>query len=453
MADSASPRSEEETFTARGRPSADAPLLIRAITIDVLSGPDAPRTVRAEMPVFVIGSGEGADLRLHDSSVSRRHVRLSLSSDGIVARDDGSKNGTWLGDARLGSALLTSDTLLQVGDSRLHLRLDARPTELVSTSATSFGGAHGMSPAIRHIFALLRRAAATDISVLLEGETGVGKEILADAIHQCSPRHDGPFVAVDCGAIPAALIESELFGHERGAFTGAVQRRVGLFEAAHGGTLFLDEIGELPLELQPKLLRALEVREVRPVGGRAPVGIDVRIIAATNRSLGEAAANGEFRKDLFYRLAVARVLVPPLRDRPEDVILLATKFLRSATNDPTAVLPPDFGAMLAAYTWPGNARELRNVVERFALLGARTAPDVFGHDSDSKPRSGLGHLPYQEARRAALHAFEQQYAKEVLAQSGGVVAQSAARAQMGRASFYRLLERVRLGGVDPPESR
>jgi transcriptional regulator with PAS, ATPase and Fis domain len=253
-------------------------------------------------------------------------------------------------------------------------------------------------------------------------------------------------VVVDCGAIPENLIESELFGHERGAFTGAEHARKGVFEEANGGTLFLDEIGELPLEMQPKLLRALEAREVRPIGARAPRPIDVRIIAATSRRLAEAARTGEFRSDLFYRLAVARVTVPPLRDRPEDVLPIARAMLRVLAKDPLVEIPADLASMLEAYTWPGNVRELRNVVERWAALGRldRTMFDPL--EAQNTAEDDLATLPYHEARKIVLDRFEEKYLPRVLVRANGVVARAAELAQVARPSFYRMLERIRPRG-------
>ncbi|HEY8038965.1 MAG TPA: sigma 54-interacting transcriptional regulator, partial [Polyangiaceae bacterium] len=281
-----------------------------------------------------------------------------------------------------------------------------------------------------------------------------GKEVLARAVHGHSARAAGPLVAVDCGAIPAGLVESELFGHERGAFTGATHARSGVFEQADGGTLFLDEIGELPIDLQPKLLRVLEMREVRPVGGRGARAVDVRIVAATNRRLAEATGAGEFRRDLFYRLAVARVVVPPLRDRREDILPLARSFLRASTADARAELPADLAAMLASYAWPGNVRELRNVIERWALLGVRDARALFdaaGLEPHAAPED-LSRLSYHEARRRVLERFERAYLPKVLEDAGGVVARAAEHAQVARPSFYRMLERVQLARGDAEDT-
>ena len=266
-----------------------------------------------------------------------------------------------------------------------------------------FGDALAASPVMRQLFETLARVAPLDLSVLLEGESGTGKDVLARAIHAASSRAKGPFMVVDCGAIPPNLIESELFGHERGAFTGADVARRGVFEEANGGTLFLDEIGELPLDMQPKLLRALEQREVRPVGGRVARPIDVRVVAATHKKLAALSQTGGFRSDLFYRLAVVRATVPPLRERPDDVLPIARTMLRAILHDAAADFPEAVAMRLLACPWPGNVRELRNVVERFAAFGA----DGLFESSDSPPpesNEDLASLTYHEAKRRVLTA-------------------------------------------------
>lgn len=440
------------TAAVANRPQASLPIV--AATLEVSRGPDVGMSARVEAPSFVIGSGAATDFRLTDKTVSREHVRLTLDSAGLRVRDEASRNGTWIGGARLQSAVLTTDTLLRLGETTIAVRLDASPTELPVSAKSEFGSAIGVSPAMRHVFALLERAARSNVTVLLEGESGVGKDVLAHALHAESSRAQGPFVAVDCGAIPPNLIESELFGHSKGAFTGATHAREGLIPQAHGGTLFLDEIGELPIELQPKLLRVLESREVRPVGGRGASVVDVRIVAATNRRLLEVVASGAFRKDLFYRLAVARVVVPPLRDRPEDVLPLALAFLRATTQDPRTDLPADLAALFVAYTWPGNVRELRNVIDRYALLGLRDARGLFdgAPGGASAPSDDLSLLPLHEARRRALDTFEQAYIPRVLARAGGVVARAADLAGVARPSFYRILERLNVPRSDDEET-
>ncbi|MCW5835957.1 MAG: sigma 54-dependent Fis family transcriptional regulator [Labilithrix sp.] len=426
------------TATAGGRPL----LLVRAAVLTVLKGPEAGREVRIASPTFVVGSGAGADLVLTDPAVSREHVHVTLTPNGVRLRDR-SKNGTRIGGLRVNDVLVQADTVLTLGATTLALRLEADELALPLSEHATFGDAFGKAPVMRHLFGVLEEASKVDIAILLEGESGAGKDVLARAIHASSPRRDGPFVVVDCGTIPPNLIESELFGHARGAFTGAAEDRRGMFEEAHGGTLFLDEVGELPLDMQPKLLRALEAKEVRPVGGRRARTADVRIVSATNRRLAEKARRGEFREDLYYRLAVARVTVPPLRDRPEDVLPLATHFLRKARGDASVEIPADLAAMLAEYSWPGNVRELRNVIERHAALGD-TAVALLLDAPAAAGGEDLSALPYHEARRVVLERFESDYVPKVLARAHGVVARAAEHAQLARPSFYRLLERLRI---------
>jgi DNA-binding NtrC family response regulator len=378
--------------------------------------------------------------------VSRTHVQITLSQRGVVVSDHWSKNGTFCSGMRIADVTFTADATLTLGATTLVLRVDPEDTTIEISRSEHFGAAFGRSPAMRAVFATLERAAGSDAPILLEGESGVGKEVLVRAVHDASRRQRDPFVAIDCGAIPAQLVESELFGHERGAFTGADRAREGVFEQANGGTLFLDEIGELPLDMQPKLLRALEAGEVRPVGGRVRT-VDVRVLAATNRRLAEAVHRGEFRMDLFYRLAVVRVLIPPLRDRHEDIVPLATAFLRRSTRDERAEIPPDFAALLASHTWPGNVRELRNVVERFALLGTRSPSQLFdpGVGGSEASSSELLDAPFHEAKQAVVEGFERRYLEHALEASGGVVAKAIERSGIPRPTFYRMLARLGLG--------
>ena len=402
-----------------------------------------------EVPTFVIGTGELADLRLRDPAVSREHLLLSLGEDGLVLRDRTSRNGTWVGGLRIREVALAGDVRLRLGTTTtLVLKADSEVSSVRAYGGGSFGSALGRSPAMRVVFDVLDRASATDLTVLLEGESGVGKEVLARSIHHASKRRSAPFVTVDCGAIPSHLLESELFGHIRGAFTGATTDRTGLFVEANGGTLFLDEGGELPLELQPKLLRVLEQREVRPVGTNKHRPVDVRILAATNRRLASLVAEGGFREDLLYRLSVVKVTVPPLRARPEDVNVLARAFLHEATKDPGAQLPPDVEGMLGSYDWPGNVRELRNVIQRYVALGVRDRASLLvtddGHDAPQKLAKELGDLPFNEAKQQVVEKFERAYVEEVLARENGVVVKAAERSGIARASFYRMLERLQI---------
>ena len=418
-------------------------LRVRSAKLVITKGLDAGRTATIDQPTFVIGTGQSADVRLNDPAVSREHVRVSLLANGVRVRDEGSKNGTWLGGVRVRDVILSADASLVVGGTTIAITIEADSIELQLSPNDRFGDAIGGSAVMRNLFAMLEKVAPTELTVLLEGESGTGKDVLTRALHARSARAAEPLVVVDCGAIPPSLVESELFGHERGAFTGADRARKGVFEEANGGTLFLDEVGELPIEMQPKLLRALEAREVKPIGARAPRPIDVRIIAATSRRLAEAARTGEFRSDLFYRLAVARVTVPPLRDRPEDVVPIARVMLRALRNDPAAELPADLASMLEAYDWPGNVRELRNVVERWAALGRldRTMFDPL--EAQTTAEDDLATLPYHEARKIVLDRFEERYLPRVLKRANGVVSRAAELAQVARPSFYRMLERIR----------
>jgi transcriptional regulator with PAS, ATPase and Fis domain len=436
------------TVAVDGRPL----LVVRAVRLTVLRTPAGQEglEVRVVTPTFVIGSGAGSDLVLADPAVSREHVQVTLMPNGVRLRDR-SKNGTRIGGLRVADVLVQADTVITVGTSSIAIRLEADRLTLPLSDHVSFGEAFGAAPVMRHLFSVLEEAARTDIPILLEGESGVGKDVLARAIHGESPRSGGPFIVIDCGTIPANLIESELFGHVRGSFTGATDDRRGLFDEARGGTVFLDEVGELPIDMQPKLLRALEAREIRPVGARKPRSTDVRVVAATNRRLAEAVRRGEFREDLFYRLAVARVTVPSLRDRAEDVLPLATHFLRRALGDPGAEIPADLAAMLAEYSWPGNVRELRNVIERHAALGDSAVGLLIDSRAVASPSEDLSVLPYHEARRLVLERFEAEYVPRVLERANGVVARAAELAELARPSFYRLLERLRL--ADRPSER
>jgi DNA-binding NtrC family response regulator len=297
---------------------------------------------------------------------------------------------------------------------------------------------------MREAFGLLSRAAAIDATLLIEGETGTGKDGAAYAVHRASARRDGPFVVVDCGAIAANLIESELFGHEKGAFTDAVERHTGAFEQAHGGTVFLDEIGELPLELQPKLLRVLEQKTVRRVGSSERIDVDVRIIAATNRELRRAAAEGRFRTDLYFRLNVLKVVLPPLRRRSEDILPLTRALLSRAGARPEQLerlSAPDVIARLSAVDWPGNVRELRNYLERCVVLDAELElSECQGDGADPLPVIE-GAMRYTDARKLAISDFEKRYLTALLNRTTGNVSQAAREAGIDRVYLHRLLRR------------
>jgi len=328
-----------------------------------------------------------------------------------------------------------------------------------------FGRMVGQSQPMHSLFALLRRASACDATVLIDGETGTGKEVSALAVHENSTRATGPFIVVDCGAIPAQLLESELFGYERGAFTGAVAARTGAFEAADGGTIFLDEIGELSLDLQPKILRALEGRKIKRVGSNTYFPIDVRVIAATNRNLREEVAAKRFRSDLYYRLAVLHIKLPPLRERKSDLAALVDDFLAQQGVRDAAAAPlrtPEFIEMLGRYRWPGNVRQLRNYLERRVALGEAIAPPGSETSMPPPPDSESPDLPsvsldqpLKLAREEWNNVFEARYLEGLLSLHGNNVSAAARAAGVNRVHFYRLLRKhgLREQELDPLEDR
>jgi transcriptional regulator with PAS, ATPase and Fis domain len=338
--------------------------------LEVIHGPDAGKTYRGAARRVLLGSHPKAELSLTDPYVSRQHARVEVGEGEIVLRDLGSTNGTRIHDTRIREALLHDGAVIELGGTRVRFRAVDTGFSVELAAEDWFEGLVGRSVAMRELFALLARVAPSEATVLVEGETGTGKELVARAIHARSKRAAKPFTVFDCGAMPGALIESALFGHERGAFTGATETMPGVLERADGGTLFLDEIGELAPELQPKLLRALQSGEVRRVGATDDIRVDVRVVAATHRDLERMVAAGTFREDLFYRVAVIRLRVPALRERPDDIPLLAAHFAKEIGVP--ASLPQDaldtLFAGLAARDLPGNVRELRNLVERAIVL-------------------------------------------------------------------------------------
>ncbi len=381
----------------------------------------------------VIGADASCGLRLQAKGVSRKHLALELALGGVLARDLGSTNGTRYQGSKLKEALVPLGAVLKIG--RVELLLEAPR----AGPAARLGGVETRSAAFARVLDTLGKAARTDVTVLLEGETGTGKDVLARAIHAQSPRAKGPFEVIDCGALPKELAQAELFGHEKGAFTGAHAARAGGLERASGGTLFLDEIGELPLELQPLLLRALEARQVKHVGGSAFVPIDVRVVAATHRDLDAQVTAGAFRADLLHRLAVVRVKVPRLADRLEDLPLLARAILDTlGPNAAGLTLSPETLDQLARQPWPGNVRELRNFLERAAAIGEQV-------EAPKRTPAGapLSQWPsdYRAARDQALESFERDFARHIVARAGGNVTKAAKEAGIGRGYLHRILKK------------
>lgn len=435
------------TLTSDDRgPALDVPSLVVAVT----DPNGAFIEVRLEMKPLVVGTSPACDLVVSDPRISRRHCEVALTPEGITIRDLGSKNGTLAGKIALREALLAPGEPVTLGDSTLVVRSLGVPARVSLSPASRFGEAFGQSFVMRALFARLERAAATEQTILLLGESGTGKEILARAIHEASPRRGGPFVVLDCGAISASLVESEVFGYARGAFTGAAGARAGLLEEANGGTLFIDELGELPLDLQPKLLRALEARQVRRLGANEWRPFDARVVAATHRDLRARVADGAFREDLYYRLAVVELRVPALRERKDDIPLLVERFL--AAHDPPRVLadlPPHALSLLSSHAFPGNVRELRNLVARLVLFpdqGLDLAEPPKGDaalppDRAMEPLAPLLQMPLPAARDMVIERFERSYLSAKLAQHAGNISRAAEAMGVSRQLVHRLLDR------------
>jgi transcriptional regulator with GAF, ATPase, and Fis domain len=428
------------------------PSVSDALVVVVLSGSQRGQRVPL-VDRLRVGKAPENDLVLRDDTVSRYHCELERRAQGILVRDLGSTNHTKVGRTAVREAVVESGATISVGAVELSVRVEPRQAFVLPSESSRFGDAIGHSIAMRTIFGVLERIAPTDAAVLLEGETGTGKDVIARSIHQTSPRKDKPFVVVDCGAVSYSLIESELFGHERGAFTGAIATRQGAFELAGRGTVFLDEVGELPLDVQPKLLRVLESGEFRRVGGNRTLRAEARVVAATKRDLKLEVERGKFREDLYFRLAVVPVSVPPLRSRREDVPPLVERFLELAKKrDPAAAsitLSPATVAALTAHDWPGNVRELRNVLDRAIYIATA------GGESDVK----LVELPvtasaaqapsvafdadrsYREVREAFELDFERRYVSWLLDRHGGNISAAARAAKMDRKHLYDLARR------------
>jgi DNA-binding NtrC family response regulator len=433
----------------------DRPVAVerRGFVVEVVAGPDAGKRATATRRSFEVGTQPASDLVLSDAHVSRRHLRIDIEARDCVLYDLGSTNGTLLGGVRVRAASLDDGAIIECGQTRLRFALTAAPLRVALAERDDFEGLLGRSVAMRELFALLDRVAGTDAPVLIQGETGTGKERVARAIHARSRRAARPMAVFDCAAVPPTLIEAELFGHERGAFTGAVDRRAGVFERADGGTVFLDELGELALELQPKLLRVLESNEVFRVGANKPTPIDARIVAATHRDLQARLGEGLFREDLYYRLAVVTVRVPPLRERREDIPMLASHFARDHLFQGTRpAAAPGWEAIfefMRGYDWPGNVRELRNVVERAVIM---SDPKLLRGD----PLDAVAELrkraePAMHKRvslRAARDATEREYLEDLLRVTDWDLDQAAAIAEVHRKSLERLLREhnIRRGG-------
>jgi DNA-binding NtrC family response regulator len=418
----------------------------------VVKGPDRGESFVLGTEAMTLGSGAGSDALLSDPTVSRRHLFAELRDDGAFVRDLGSTNGSFVQGARFQELTLSFGAEVTIGQTVLKFVPEEEPIELAPADEEAFGAVVGRDAKLRRLFRLLGDVAATDATVMIEGETGTGKELFAEEIHRHSGRRDGPFVVFDCGAVPRELIESALFGHVRGAFTGAISDRRGAFVEANGGTLFLDEIGELAPEMQPALLRALDKRCVRPVGATAYEQVSVRVVAATNRNLRADIAARRFREDLYYRLAVIRIQVPPLRERPDDIGVLAELFVRQFCGERPMEIPAEVLTELRRHRWPGNVRELRNVIERACTLTHGTLleldeafaepDDIATADAPEPQAAGVNtDLPFKKAKALVIDAFEREYIRTLLDRHHGNLSAAARNAEVDRKHFRELLRK------------
>jgi DNA-binding NtrC family response regulator len=432
--------------------SSSTPVSLKLVVVD---GPDAGAEVPIDGP-SEIGADPSCALVLTDPAISRKHACVAIGSKGsVVVTDLESRNGTFIGEARVREAEVPVGSVLRVGKTLVAVQVRWRIREVPPSNARSFGDLYGESLAMREVFAVLERIARSDVTVLVEGESGTGKELVARSVHRASKRADGPYVVFDCSAVPGDLAESELFGHKKGAFSGATNDRPGAFRSAHGGTLCLDELGELPLDLQPKLLRALENREVRAVGEDAPRKVDVRVIASTNRDLHAEVQRGRFRADLLYRLEVVRVRMPPLRARPEDVGGLVERLLERELPSGDRIEGENL-KKLSAYAWPGNVRELKNTLARAVALGAtadgpaRFGDLVFNVGPGATQPATIGFefpgvtepMPFKDAKAQLVDAFERAYVSALRKRHPNNVQRAADAAGLSRKHLYELLKRV-----------
>jgi DNA-binding NtrC family response regulator len=446
-------------------------LLERRFQLRIVSGPDAGKEHVLDEGTTMLGTHTDNDVVLTDATVSRYHLEIRVRRDGIEVRDLETTNGTKHGGVRIGQVVLTGAARLRLGK---HTEVDIEPVDapidLGEFPADRYGNVLGTTAPMKRLFALLARAAPTEATILLQGETGTGKEAIAEAVHSNSRRAKGPFIVVDCGSIPHELIASELFGHAKGSFTGAAADKQGLIEAANKGTLFLDEIGELALDLQPQLLRVLDRRQVRRVGETHAVDVDIRVIAATHRDLRAMVRAGQFREDLYYRLAVVATFVPSLRERKADIPALVSWFADKMGRGNFAQSPALID-QLERHDWPGNVRELRNVVERALSLGETNHAGLLQELRDSAPRVPVSsmsgedaagetlddasrrrtsatadvlELPFKEAKAALVEGFERDYLVALLARHRGNISRAAAEAGIDRNYIHRLVKKYGL---------
>lgn len=456
------------------------PLAFATCELRVLSGPDRGLSFTSEKSLIRVGAAEDNDVVLSDGAVSRYHLEVEMRGGDYHVVDLGSTNGTFAGALQISRATLRGPTDLRVGNDLISFLPQVHHEHVAPSLSRRCGDLVGGSAPMREVFGLIERVAPTDLPIMICGETGTGKELAARAAHELSRRADKPFVTLDCSSLPPTLIESALFGHERGAFTGADRAYAGVFERAHGGTLFLDELGELPLDLQPKLLRAVERGEIERLRGEGAIRVDVRLVSATNRAIEEMVEAGRFRSDLYYRLAVVNLALPPLRERKEDLPLLVSCFIdrfreELKSHGKHAVRFDDEAlAVLAAHVFPGNVRELANLVRRTVLLAPneivrasdlpreltasrpipqrpatpiiKVAPPPPPAAEEARENAQWTGLSFKDAKTKLVDDFEREYLEDVLERHRFNVSGAAREAGIGRRHFHRLLEKY---GIDP----
>ncbi len=453
---------EHLTGTRIRREATPATVNLRRCKLVVIKGAQRGTEFVVAGDVFRVGKAPENDLVLADETVSRVHFEIARDAKGYLVRDMKSTNGTFLDGAEVKEAYLRAGSVIGLGACELKFTPFEERIEILPSEKESLGEMVGKSAAMREIFGLVEKIAPTDATVLIEGETGTGKDMIARTLHQLSPRHANPFIVVDCGAVAGTLIESELFGHEKGSFTGAVAARQGAFELASGGTVFLDELGELSLDLQPKLLRVLEQRELRRVGGTKTIKVDLRVIAATRKDLRSEVEKGKFREDLYFRLNVVPITAPSLRERREDIPLLIDSMLAKLGTSTAGVsgveLSEQTRAALMAHDWPGNVRELRNVIERALALGADpgmlVAPlGTAGPAKGAALRDGLEFEPgmsFRDTKEKWNELFERRYLTWLITRADGNISKAARDADMDRKYLHKLLRKygISVEGAD-----
>jgi transcriptional regulator with GAF, ATPase, and Fis domain len=442
------------------REATPATVNLRRCKLVVIKGAQRGTEFDIAGEVIRIGKAPENDLVLADETVSRVHFEIVRDAKGYLVRDLKSTNGTFLDSAEVKEAYLRAGSVIAIGATELKFTPFEERIEILPSEKEALGEMVGKSPSMREIFGLIEKIAATDATVLIEGETGTGKDMIARTLHQLSPRADKPFIVVDCGAVAGTLIESELFGHDKGAFTGAVSARQGAFELASGGTVFLDELGELSLDLQPKLLRVLEQRELRRVGGTKTLKVDLRVIAATRKDLRSEVEKGKFREDLYFRLNVVPITAPPLRERREDIPLLIEHLLRKLAPGDTQISDATRAALMA-HDWPGNVRELRNVIERALALGADPGMLVAPLGADTSSAKGVQlrdalefepGLSFRDTKEKWNELFERRYLAWLIKRADGNISKAARDADMDRKYLHKLLRKYGItaqGDEDP----